>query len=259
MPPVPKLFAVGVVVLAVGGALAASRSSHRRYESARERALAECRAFRASPGRANADVCRTDPFARPLELLKRGRAAVVQARSAARRRDVVAFGTALAEALERANELDDRGSTIGALAAARIVDEVLDVLELNRSMVDDASRAALLARAHLRAADHPFEAERVHTQWMLSEEVAEARLPPVFVVSEGRAAEQMLQADVALAEMDRAVVDGDVPRCEAAARRASDVGLIGVLGSTCRRMHGIRLTAARLERLRGSDRPTPRR
>lgn len=246
-----------LVVAAAGGALVASRGTHARYEQARERAFAGCRAYRASPGHANADVCRTDAFARPLDSMKRARDAIADAKKSAARRDVLGFAGAIARALDRANEEDDRGSTISAMIASRIVADVLDVLDANASLLDEESRRALLARAHLRAAAHPFEAERVHEMWLAAEQVGELRVPPVFVVSEARATEAIVQADVTLAEMDRAVLDGDVGRCERAATHASGSGPIAFMGRSCARMREIVAVGERLERARAGRAAAP--
>jgi hypothetical protein len=211
-------FGVALLVLFGLGAQALSGYADRRFAAVEERVHAQCRAFRKTPGQETATICADDPFApsgvadwKAAEghvkdvraLLARGESAGAQAHAEA--------------ALQVAAHLDARRRLVGALLAAKIVNEVLDAAEAHPV---ELGPRALASQVRVWAAEHPLEAVRLDRLYEASRQPERSRLPaPVVKLF---IAEWIDREDVKLTEMQRALLADDLPRCERAAQSPLD-------------------------------------
>ncbi len=230
-----------------GAAISVVRAVDVRFVGARNRSEDACHAYRSRPRNENADVCREDAFgpkAIPRSVL--AKKALAEARSAFDREEGAAARAAIAQALDLAEAADERGGVVAILVAADVLDETLNLLDERRDLVSPDQRRALLARVDLGAAVHPFEAERIHRTWLTFHS------PPPLPGWLGRAAmlDDALLTEVALADMDRALAEGDLARCEAAGRSHDDARGGDNLEWMCRRFRKVVAIAARVEEAR---------
>jgi hypothetical protein len=204
-----------VVCGAVLGVRHAVTETDARFQAARERAIADCKAYRASQDHSDANVCKDDPFSRPvIPAFKKAEAKIEGARARIHT-DPDGAAKELRSAFEDATKIDRHGTLLAALVSAKIVNEGLDVLEKNESAFTPRARIELVSYVRLGSTKHPFEAERLTRLWVLSERNP---LAERGVVGEAIVTDAMLQEDAILSEMDRAIAVGDVARCERAAR-----------------------------------------
>jgi hypothetical protein len=219
----PSLFVVLAVVAAIGwGAHAASNGIHVRLDAARERVDAQCRAYRAeAQGHADADVCRDDPYARaPMQPFKAATASIASAARHLDAGDTREAERELSSALDAAARIDESGTLLGSLFAARTVNDVLDVVDRHPSSFPPTARIQLSMHARIPSARHPFETERLRRLWLLARD---QRMPAWGAVGEAVLLDAMFQEDATLAEMDRAASVRDVARCQRAARGRTEV------------------------------------
>lgn len=245
----PTFFGPMLVGLVIAAALTASHRLQERFDSARSRARDSCRAFRAAPGHEKADVCNDDAFAPPLwPRFREGRSEIAFARTNFERRDTAGAITALATALQIANELDDRATLTSSLLSARLVSDTLELLDAFD--LDRGFRRTLLSGVHLRSARHPFEGERVDRLWMIARDDSWFSHTPFGQVV---LVDDMVKNDIVLDAMDRALADNDVERCRLEAFR--EVGIFPSAGldvSLCPTMVSVVSTARRLDETRGA-------
>jgi hypothetical protein len=236
----PLLLLAGLVF----GACTVSRGAHARFEAERARVDAACRAYRAA--RPDANVCRDDPYARRvIPAYQQGRARLADARHRLDAGDTDAAAAVLRHVFDDATRMDGSGTFIASCASASLVNEGLDLLE--RAPLGPDDRREIASHALLRSAAHPYEGERLTHLWLLSREDFLPRGP----IGEALLADAMLEEDVVLAEMDRAVLAGDVGRCERAAlgRR----GLRATQGITlCEKAAEVARTGKRLQATRAT-------
>jgi hypothetical protein len=235
----PLLLLFGLVF----GACAASRGAHARFEAAQARVDAECRAYRTAHPDAN--VCRDDPYAPKLmPLYHQARGHLADARVRLDAGDSEPADADLRHAFDVATKIDANGTFLASVMAASIVNEGLDLLA--RTPLAPGARKETASHARLRSAAHPYEGERLTHLWLLSRDGLLYRGP----IGEALLADTMLEEDAVLAEMDRAVVVGDVARCERAAlgRR----GPLATQGITlCPKAAEVARTGKRLQSPRG--------
>jgi hypothetical protein len=230
-----RALVLGLIVVGVRGA---SREAYARFDAAHGRADSECRAYRrAHP---DADVCRDDPFARPvLPAFKEAQKKIDKAKAG---RDPE---NELREAFDIATRLDAHGTFLGEIIAAKIVNDGIDVIE--RSSLPPLVRAEIVSHARLASAKHPFETERLERLWMLGNRDGLAGRGPIGAAL---VADAMLQEDAVLSEMDRAIAANDVPRCERAAHgRQSYLGAGDDLAFLCRKAAEVTRAQERSEKV----------
>lgn len=238
----------------VVGGVSATRHVHDDYRRERDRTLASCRAFRTAPGRENAGVCRNDDFARRLDRQRRGSAALDDARRAGGRADVFGFADAVGRVIDEANHADDDGTLLGTLVANKLYGELLDVLERHRGIVDNESRRTLLARAHFRSAEHPFDTARIDAAWRT---MTATDAFPVTPIAEMRAVEAIRESNIVLSDMDRALVERDVGRCELAQRTGGPRQTLQLGATWCKKIRDVMDTGERLALAKRTGRAVP--
>ena len=95
------------------------------------------------------------------------------------------------------------------------------------------ARRAIVADARLEAAARPFERERVHALWILSQ-YHRYQFEQDEPAATGALVDEMESDEPAFHEMTDATLAGDIPGCEeAAARLGTLVGINAVLGRQC--------------------------
>lgn len=232
----PLLALVGLVISA-----RCAWFADERYAAASARASAGCRAYRRAPRHVDADVCREDNYRRPtIGMFKEATAALARARAASARGDRAYEIGELTWALDLADEADRRATVIDEIVAARIVADALDLI--NKDRLPPHVRLQLFAHVQLSSARAPLESMRVHRDWLL------VREPPMRgVLGRFLAAEAVADNDVTLSEMERALVAGDLARCEAASQAQSRVLPSGVDALMCPKLARVVETGARLD------------
>ncbi|WP_146653782.1 hypothetical protein [Labilithrix luteola] len=249
----PSFIGLVFVGVALVSATLVSRKLSERFDAAKSVSSESCRAFRAEPGHAHARVCNDDSFApSPWPSFREGLAAIATAKNALDCHDTAGAVPSLTRALQIANELDDRATLTSAVLSARLVSETLVLLERRDALLDREFRKSLLGGVHLRSARHPFEAERIDRLWML----ANADHKTWFgrsAVLEFVLVDSMVQNDVVLDAMGRAIAEGNVEKCKVEARRT--VGVFtsdGLDASLCPMMGTVVHTSRRLEETRSA-------
>lgn len=210
----PWILGLVVTVFATVGIRYAWRESDARLDAARARAQNQCRAYRnANP---DANVCRDDAYAKPvIPGFKVAKKHLDGARSKIAAGDRDGAAVDIRAAFDFATDADHRGTFIGELVAATIVNEGLDVLEKHEKEFPPGTRAEIAIHARLESPRRPFETWRLNHLWFLSDRDSYASYGPIGAAL---TADAMLQDDAIFAEMDRAIVAKDLARCESAAR-----------------------------------------
>ena len=226
--------------LAVVGARAFTDVVDTQFDGIRTHAEIGCKAFRSMPRHVDADVCH--PYDRyrssSFREFKKAASALEAAKRAFALGDSALAHIELQRAVDVADNIDRRSMTIDALLASRIVAGALDIIETQRLSPKD--RLALLARVQLSTGEAPLEGERVHDQWTLThDESSSGPFARVAIANQAR------EDDVGFAEMQRALLGGDVGRCELALT-SRDRPRFGA--GICKRMAEVIATQKRLER-----------
>ncbi|HEY8077168.1 MAG TPA: hypothetical protein VIF62_23740 [Labilithrix sp.] len=228
----------------VGVGVAGARGAHERFTTANERIDADCRAYRSA--HPNANVCRDDPYAlRVVPLANEQLKKLEIARKQASAGDAKASAATIRGVLEVASRLDDHGTAIGTLLAAKLVDGALDILEQHRALFDPNVRIRMTASIRLRGPEHPLEGTRLATLYRLAHDPLADRGP----IGEALLADAMLQDDAIYAEMDRAAAAGDEKRCNRAAAGRSGFGASGIAAVLCKPMSKLPKTQERIQRM----------
>lgn len=90
----------------------------------------------------------------------------------------------------------------------------------------------------------PFDTNRIHHQWRLA---WASQLPGGSVASERMLADEIEADDILFREMQRAVLEDDVPRCEAAAKKLGSLTARGYETVLCSKLHVAYAAHKRLE------------
>jgi len=160
---------------------------------------------------------------RLIDAFNAANAKLDDARAAFDRGDALAARSALRVGVAAGRDLDRRGTGLAKIVGEKIVGRGLDLVDAHRAQLDAVARFEILANASLDRSTKPFEAERIHGQWRLAHPSA---VPGTSAPSERALADEMAADDLIFREMQRAVLEGDVPGCERAA---------GALGPLARR------------------------
>jgi hypothetical protein len=212
-----------------------------RRIAAQAHMLEQCRAFRATPGNEDAEICREpDPFApSPLDALSAGRDGLDVVSADLDRGDQVAARDAMAPVIARMHEVQRRAPTLGTMIAASITRRALEVIDAHRDRLDAGARRALLAGLAIDDPARAVEADHVHLLWTLARQDGGAAL--VAAVADDEAP---------FATMARAISAGDVATCRGAANELEPVAQRSSYARLCEALGQVAPTRARLDAAR---------
>jgi len=201
-----------------------------RFQAARTRIDAECRAYRAVPRNRHAAVCRGPDTYEPKAIPRYTEVSGLldEARAKIARGDRLRAETALRSALAIVEDVQRMGTLVADLVANSIVKQSLEILAAHPEL----DRRSVLSDVRLDVT-RPFEGLRLQHDWML--------------VQASRSADEIERSDTAFREMERTVAR-DVGAC----REASRAGGIdeNVAPDACGTIQTLLETAARLDAAR---------
>lgn len=213
--------ALGLSTVAFAAALLGFiRISHARRESLREWNTNRCSVYLTAHGGAE-DPCTEPSRDEPtlISSLKAARADIARAKSAIGRGDDGDAARELAVALDRANATEHRSSMFATMIAARIVSDVLDVVDAHPALTRRGELRAAIARTSLPTAQRPLEADRLRmANGALSD--PSSRTLITWGATDARISDDVEHEDALMLAMQHAARRGDRAACESAGRSA---------------------------------------
>lgn len=157
---------------------------------------------------------------------------------------------ALARAIDRAGTLERMGTPISSLAAATLVHDVGDRLDLDPGLLADDEVNRALATTRLESARHPFAAERANVLLTMTKLPGQGRIPrsPLVQAATGNV---MQKVEETITKMETAALAGNVGTCTKALEDAGPLVRPFISGpTTCVNADRVVRAGKRLQSLR---------
>jgi hypothetical protein len=156
---------------------------------------------------------------------------------------------ALTRVLYRVDRIDRERSLGASLLAAKLLDGVVECVDQDPLLLEDARLASALRRTSFASARRPLDAERLHALGVLGRVPSQV---PVRTLgfAESATTQAMQDVNVTMHEMEDSALAGDTKQCERAAEKPRGLAKQVTVGpSVCRSAARVVESGHRLQRL----------